>query len=182
MSDQMPRICIAAQPNYSFRFYSPLALCCMISTDGMPLSDMEVACRSSAPSRINACSCMQPSQAPIIRIKPCEIHVSDPTFYDEIYTNTTRKRGMFKWWMHLDKEGLLRKQSCKEHAAEVQGLGFELLPGHPPEDHHLRSCYGFRASRARRMSLHRAWRCGVVFCTLAALLHLPLFFRFVCPS
>jgi cytochrome P450 len=46
------------------------------------------------------------SQGPIIQINPYEIHISGPHFHEEIYANTTRKRDKFKWWMHLNKEGL----------------------------------------------------------------------------
>ena len=37
------------------------------------------------------------SKGPIIRINPHEIHINDPNFIDEIYTNTLRKRDKYKW-------------------------------------------------------------------------------------
>ncbi|KAL2408013.1 Cytochrome P450 monooxygenase [Exophiala dermatitidis] len=38
---------------------------------------------------------------PIIRINPHEIHVYDPAFYDELYTNPPRKRDKYQWWVNL---------------------------------------------------------------------------------
>lgn len=37
------------------------------------------------------------TKGPIIRINPHEIHVSDPDFYDEIYTAGSRKRDKYYW-------------------------------------------------------------------------------------
>lgn len=50
---------------------------------------------------------------PIIRINPHEIHVYDPAFYDELYTNPPRKRDKYQWWVNL---------------ASAQGSGFSTVP------------------------------------------------------
>lgn len=41
------------------------------------------------------------TQGPIIRLNPYEIHINDPEFYDEIYTNPPRKRDKYQWWVNL---------------------------------------------------------------------------------
>ncbi|EXJ78793.1 hypothetical protein A1O1_09195 [Capronia coronata CBS 617.96] len=50
---------------------------------------------------------------PIVRINPHEIHVYDPKFYDELYTNPPRKRDKYQWWVNL---------------ASAQGSGFSTVP------------------------------------------------------
>ncbi|EXJ84137.1 hypothetical protein A1O3_04804 [Capronia epimyces CBS 606.96] len=49
---------------------------------------------------------------PIIRINPHEIHVYDPAFYDDLYTNPPRKRDKYQWWVNL---------------ASAEGSGFSTL-------------------------------------------------------
>ena len=42
---------------------------------------------------------------PVIRINPYELHIDDPDFYEEIYTNNARRRDKHLWWAHVDGEG-----------------------------------------------------------------------------
>lgn len=38
---------------------------------------------------------------PVVRITPHELHVSEPTFYDELYAGTSKKRDKYAWAYNL---------------------------------------------------------------------------------
>lgn len=46
-------------------------------------------------------------QGPIVRINPIHLHIHDPSFLDEIYAGSNRKRNRDPWYMHWAQEGTM---------------------------------------------------------------------------
>lgn len=44
------------------------------------------------------CQHSQNPQGPIIRINPYELHVETPSFYEELYAGSGKKRDKYQWW------------------------------------------------------------------------------------
>lgn len=55
----------------------------------------DVLCRGQYTFEIK---CMHQKYGPIVRINPCELHISQPDFYDEIYAGGGRRRDKWDWF------------------------------------------------------------------------------------
>jgi cytochrome P450 len=55
------------------------------------------ACQTS--DQVAVTPLMNVCAGPIVRISPFEVHVKDPDWYDELYTNGSRKRDKSAWFV-----------------------------------------------------------------------------------